>query len=60
MLSTYWKAPEDISAWRKVGMAIRLGYSFFWHVRRTNDLPVEDMAARQVLVSYTGLGKTIG
>ncbi|ORY22182.1 hypothetical protein BCR39DRAFT_552063, partial [Naematelia encephala] len=26
MLSTYWKAPEDTSAWRKIGMAVRLGY----------------------------------
>lgn len=51
MLSTYWKAAEDTSAWRKVGMAIRLGYSFFWHIPRMTPLPADEMAAREILVS---------
>ena len=50
MLSTYWKAPEDTSAWRKIGMAIRMGYSFFWHLPRVDALPLDEMAARQILV----------
>lgn len=35
MISTYWKDPADTSAWRKIGMAIRMGYQFHWHVTRT-------------------------
>jgi len=50
MISTYWKAPADTSAWRKIGMAIRMGYQFYWHVVRRSALPEDERAARQILV----------
>jgi hypothetical protein len=50
MISTYWKAPEDTSAWKKIGLAIRLGYSYFWHVGRVGGLPEGEKEAREVLV----------
>ena len=50
MISTYWKAPADTSAWRKIGMAIRMGYQFYWHVKRSEPLPENEQAARQILV----------
>lgn len=49
MLSTYWKAPADTSAWLKVGMAIRIAYSQFWHIPRTEPLPTDEETARIVL-----------
>jgi len=49
MLLTYWKDPEDTSGWMKVGMAIRLGYSLFWHIPRTDPLPDDEMEAREML-----------
>lgn len=49
MLLTYWKDPEDTSGWMKVGMAIRLGYSLFWHIPRTEQLPEDEMEAREIL-----------
>lgn len=54
MLLTYWKEPADSSGWMKIGMAIRLGYSLFWHVPRTEPLPEDETQAREVLVSGTG------
>lgn len=49
MVLTYWKDPEDTSGWMKVGMAIRLGYSLFWHIPRTEPLPDDEMEAREIL-----------
>ncbi|RSH84056.1 hypothetical protein EHS25_005301 [Saitozyma podzolica] len=49
MLLTYWKEPADSSGWMKIGMAIRLGYSLFWHVPRTEPLPEDETQAREVL-----------
>jgi hypothetical protein len=49
MLLTYWKDPEDTSGWMKVGMAIRLAYSLFWHIPRTEPLPDDEMEAREQL-----------
>jgi hypothetical protein len=54
MLLTYWKEPADSSGWMKIGMAIRLGYSLFWHVPRTEPLPEDETQAREVLVSRSG------
>jgi hypothetical protein len=51
MIMTYWKDPEDTSGWMKVGMAIRLGYSRFWHIPRHDPLPEEEREARKLLVS---------
>lgn len=51
MLMTYWKDPEDTSGWMKVGMAIRLGYSLFWHMPRQDPLPDDEREARKLLVS---------
>lgn len=49
MILTYWKEPEDTSGWMKVGMALRLGYSLFWHIPRTSSLPQNEMEARKLL-----------
>lgn len=49
MLQTYWKDPEDTSGWMKVGIAIRLGYSLFWHIPRADPLPEDERAARELL-----------
>lgn len=49
MLQTYWKDPEDTSGWMKVGIAIRLGYSLFWHIPRADPLPDDERAARELL-----------
>jgi hypothetical protein len=56
MILTYWKNPNDTSAWRKIGMAIRIGYQSFWHVQRRDVLPEDEMAARHVLVSLCIIG----
>lgn len=49
MIMTYWKDPEDTSGWMKVGMAIRLGYSLFWHIQRQDPLPDDEREARKLL-----------
>ncbi|KLT42907.1 hypothetical protein CC85DRAFT_71925 [Cutaneotrichosporon oleaginosum] len=49
MIMTYWKDPEDTSGWMKVGMAIRLGYSRFWHIPRHDPLPDDEREARKLL-----------
>ncbi|WVR07895.1 hypothetical protein IAU60_004938 [Kwoniella sp. DSM 27419] len=49
MILTYWKAPADTSAWRKIGIALRIGYQLYWHVPRTQRLPDDEMAARKIL-----------
>ncbi|BEI99236.1 hypothetical protein CcaverHIS631_0402790 [Cutaneotrichosporon cavernicola] len=49
MIMTYWKDPEDTSGWMKVGMAIRLGYSRFWHIPRLDPLPEDEREARKLL-----------
>lgn len=49
MILTYWKEPEDTSGWMKVGMALRLGYSLFWHMPRTSPLPEDELEARRLL-----------
>jgi hypothetical protein len=51
MILTYWKNPADTSAWRKIGMAIRIGYQSLWHIPRRDPLPEDEMAARHILVS---------
>lgn len=50
LMMTYWKSPADTSAWKKIGMAIRMGYQLRWHLPRLDALPDNDMAAREVLV----------
>ncbi|ORX37541.1 hypothetical protein BD324DRAFT_622303 [Kockovaella imperatae] len=49
MLLTYWKVPEDTTAWIKIGLALRMGYQNFWHVPRTGPLPPDEMSARETL-----------
>ncbi|WRT69909.1 uncharacterized protein IL334_006900 [Kwoniella shivajii] len=49
MILVYWKLPADTSAWRKIGIAIRIGYQLYWHVPRTQRLPDDEMAARKIL-----------
>ena len=50
MILTYWKNPSDTSAWRKIGMAIRIGYQSLWHIPRRDPLPEDELAARHILV----------
>jgi hypothetical protein len=52
LIAVFWKEVTDVSAWRKVGMAIRMGFQLRWHVKRTSELPKDEMAARVVIVSY--------
>ncbi|WVF68288.1 hypothetical protein IAT40_003053 [Kwoniella sp. CBS 6097] len=49
MILTYWKNPADTSAWRKIGIALRIGYQLYWHVPRTEPLPQDELAARKIL-----------
>ncbi|KAL1407903.1 hypothetical protein Q8F55_007339 [Vanrija albida] len=49
LIHTYFKEPEDTSGWFKVGMALRIAYSMFWHIPRTDPLPENDDEARDLL-----------
>ncbi|OCF38974.1 hypothetical protein I317_07229 [Kwoniella heveanensis CBS 569] len=49
MILTYWKNPADTSAWRKIGIALRIGYQLYWHIPRTEPLPQDELAARKIL-----------
>ncbi|WWD04399.1 hypothetical protein V865_002468 [Kwoniella europaea PYCC6329] len=51
MILMYWKLPADTSSWRKIGIAIRMGYQLYWHVPRTQPLPEDEMMARKILNS---------
>jgi len=53
MILTYTKAPADTSAWRRIGMAIRMGYQMRLHVPRNSPLPEDVAAARVLLVSLS-------
>lgn len=50
MILVYWKAPSDRSGWLKIGMAARMGYQLGWHVIAHRVLPIDDQAARRLLV----------
>jgi hypothetical protein len=56
MILTYTKAPADTSAWRRIGMAIRMGYQMRLHVPRTSPLPEDWAATRTLLVSWSARG----
>jgi hypothetical protein len=51
MIMVYWKAPDDRSAWIKIGLAIRLAYQLRLHLAYTphRPLPADDFQARRVL-----------
>lgn len=52
MISVFWKAPTDTSAWVKLGLAIRLAYQLRLHQPRKRDPLPPDMAeSRKVVVS---------
>jgi len=51
LILVYWKAPEDTSAWRKIGWAIRMGYQFLWHLGRKRPLPEDRQMALETLDS---------
>jgi hypothetical protein len=51
MVDVYWKEVKDVSAWRKIGAAIRMGFQMRWHDIRKSELPVLDHEARMILVS---------
>jgi hypothetical protein len=53
MVLVYFKTPEDGSAWRKIGLALRMGYMFRLHrVRELGDeVGEEEEELREVLVS---------
>lgn len=48
-LLTYFKSPQDTSAWMKIGMGIRLGYQFYMHIPRKRPLPRDPHAARRIV-----------
>jgi hypothetical protein len=50
MILTYTKAPADTSAWRRIGMAIRMGYQMYCHIPRDTPLPSDEYEARVILV----------
>lgn len=50
LVMVYWKEPTDKSAWIKIGVAIRMAYQRGWHVQRREELPDDELAARQILV----------
>jgi hypothetical protein len=45
-----FKEPTDRSAWIKIGIAVRLGYQHGWYKTRRTELPVDESAARWLLV----------
>lgn len=51
MVDVYWKEVKDVSAWRKIGAAIRMGYQMRWHNIRSSPLPTLEHEARVILVS---------
>ena len=51
MVDVYWKEVKDVSAWRKTGAAIRMGYQMRWHDIRKSPLPASKREARVILVS---------
>nr|XP_019043747.1 hypothetical protein I302_08328 [Kwoniella bestiolae CBS 10118]OCF22677.1 hypothetical protein I302_08328 [Kwoniella bestiolae CBS 10118] len=51
MILMYWKLPADTSSWRKIGIAIRMGYQLYWHVPRNQVLPDDEVLARKILNS---------
>lgn len=48
----YSKDPSDPSAWRRVGVAIRMGFQLFFHVNRFAPLPEDRHVARLILVRH--------
>ncbi|GAA5903357.1 hypothetical protein JCM8208_001897 [Rhodotorula glutinis] len=46
---TYWKAPTDMSAWLRVGIAIRMALQLDLQVGRTGPLPADEHEARLIL-----------
>ena len=50
MILVYTKAPADTSAWRRIGMAIRMGYQMYCHIPRDTPLPADEYEARIILV----------
>lgn len=51
LILVYWKEPSDKSAWIKIGVALRMAHQMRWHEPRKEALPMEEFAARRVLVS---------
>jgi hypothetical protein len=54
MVLVYFKSPEDGSAWRKIGLALRMGYMFRLHRVRESGLGElgDEEDVREVLVSW--------
>lgn len=53
IILAYSKDPSDPSAWRRIGVAIRMGYQLFYHVNRTLPLPDDGTVSRMILVGVT-------
>ncbi|GFZ44268.1 hypothetical protein JCM24511_01990 [Saitozyma sp. JCM 24511] len=49
IISVYWKAPTDRTAWMKIGWAIRMGYQMRWHHPWRTQLPAEERELRMAL-----------
>lgn len=56
----YSKDPSDPSAWRRVGVAIRMGFQLFFHVNRFAPLPEDRHVARLILVRYRKIPGMLG
>jgi hypothetical protein len=51
IISVYWKAPTDRTAWMKIGWAVRMGYQMRWHHPWRTQLPADERELRMALVS---------
>ncbi|GAA6008223.1 hypothetical protein JCM10207_000044 [Rhodosporidiobolus poonsookiae] len=43
---SYWKEPNDSSAWLRIGLAIRMGLQLHLHAQRSGPLPADEHEAR--------------
>lgn len=50
-INSYWREADDGSCWRKIGLAIRMAYELNLHLVSEDRMPVDELAARERLVS---------
>lgn len=49
LVISFWREPDDHSAWRNVGIAVRLAYQLALHRPQARPLPSDPLLARAVL-----------
>ncbi|KAB5593719.1 Luminal-binding protein 5 [Ceratobasidium theobromae] len=49
VIMTFWKEADDTSTWRKLGLAIRMGFELNLHHANPNPIPQDELQARERL-----------